>query len=63
MKSYFKNKNIEVIEIIPLKKLKNYDLSYDQLNSFSSKDILDRKIIDTFNESKKEILTKNYLFV
>ena len=55
LKSFFKNKKTEIIEINPLKKLKNYDFSYEHLNRFSSTDILDREIIDTLNNTKKEI--------
>ena len=59
VKNYFKNINIEVLEINPLKQFKDNYLSYDPLKNFSSKNILDRQKIDSLNEIKKEIFTKN----
>ena len=58
VKNYLKNRDIEVIEINPLKQLKDKNISYDPLKNFSSKNILDREKVDTFNNIKKEIFSK-----
>ena len=55
LKNYFKNINTEVIEINPLKQLKDNNELSDPLKNFSSVSILDRKRMDTFND-KKEIV-------
>ncbi len=58
LKSYFKTINTEVLEINPLKQLKDNNLSYDPLKNFSSNNILDREIINSFNNIKKEFFNK-----
>ncbi len=58
VKNYFKNLNIEVIEINPLKQFKDNNLYFDPLKNFSSSKILDRDKINTFNDIKKEIFNK-----
>ena len=58
LKKFFKNLNVEVIEINPLKQLKNNNLSYDPLKNFSSKNIINRKNIYTSDKIEKEIISK-----
>ena len=63
IKNYFKNINTEVIEINPLKQLKDLRFSSDQVNSFSSTDSLIEKLAIILKISKKKLKTKKYLFV
>ncbi len=58
IKNYFKNINTEVVEINPLKQLKDFRFSSNQVKSFSSTDLLNRKISDNFEDIKKEIKNK-----
>lgn len=57
LKNYFKNTNTEIIEINPLKQIKD-NKSYDPLKDFSSVSIIDREMMDKF-KNKKEISNKD----